>query len=111
MGTILHDCPQHKFGHAEIVLSSHGPILIYQISSKCTRILVDIQGKMPTDMNKFMKEEILPELPGKKINLFLHYFFIPTIFLLLKMSYRDVLKKQSRWKDFGLCQTAFYQLL
>lgn len=64
VGTILHKCPQYKHGHAEIVLSKNGPILIYQISSECTRILVDIQGKMPTDVTKFMKEKVLPELPS-----------------------------------------------
>ena len=65
MGIILRDCPQHKFGHAEIVLSSHGPILIYKISSTSTRILIDIKGEMPADLKKFMMKQILPELPGK----------------------------------------------
>ena len=64
VGTILHNCPQNKQGHAEIVLSSHGPVLIYQISSESTRILVDIRGKIPADITEFMKEKILPELPG-----------------------------------------------
>lgn len=74
VGAILHNCPQYKMGHAEIVLSLFGPVLIYQISSECTRILVDICGKMPTDMATFMKENILPELPGNKNDLI--YFSI-----------------------------------
>ena len=65
-GVILHQCPQYKTGFAEIVLPTGGlgPILIYQISSTCTRILVDIQGKMPSDVKQYMKEKVAPELPG-----------------------------------------------
>jgi len=64
VGTILHKCPQFKLGHAEIVLSTHGPILVYKISSECTRILVDIQDKMTDNIYDYMKDNILPELPG-----------------------------------------------
>ena len=66
-GIILQNCPQYKAGHAEIVLPTKGsgPILIYQISSTCTRILIDIMGKMPSDIKEFMKEKVAPELPGK----------------------------------------------
>ena len=63
-GTIMHDCPQHKSGHAEILLTSHGPVLVYQISSTATRILIDIQGKWPSDIALFMKQEIAPQLTG-----------------------------------------------
>lgn len=61
----MHNCPQYKSGHAEIVLTSKGPVLVYQISDKDTRILIDIQGKVPKDLKQFMKEHILPQLPGK----------------------------------------------
>lgn len=65
-GVILHHCPQYKTGYAEIVLPKGGlgPLLIYQISSTCTRILVDIQRKMPSDMKQYMKDKIAPEVPG-----------------------------------------------
>ena len=65
-GVILHQCPQYKRGFAEIVLpvGGSGPILVYQISSTCTRVLVDIQGKMPLDVKQYMKETVAPELPG-----------------------------------------------
>ncbi len=64
-GIVMHKCPQIKKGHAEIVLSKNGPVLVYQISSKSTRILVDIQGKMPSEIKKYMLSTVLPELPGK----------------------------------------------
>ena len=64
VGVVMHNCPQYKPGHAEIVLGSAGPILIYQISSKATRILVDIQGKMPRDVKEFMHTQTGPQLPG-----------------------------------------------
>ena len=62
----MHKCPQHKPGHAEIVLTSLGPVLVYQISSVATRILVDIQGKLPSNIDKFMRDEIAPQLTGNK---------------------------------------------
>ena len=64
-GLVMHNCPQIKEGHAEIVLSKNGPILVYQISSHSTRILVDIQGKMPSDTKEYMLTTVLPELPGE----------------------------------------------
>ena len=64
-GVVMHNCPQIKEGHAEIVLSRNGPILVYQISSECTRILVDIQGKMPSEIKEYMLSTVLPELPGE----------------------------------------------
>lgn len=64
-GLIMENCPQFKCGHAEIVLANTGPILIYQISSNETRILVDIQGKMPSDLKEYIRTIILPQLPGK----------------------------------------------
>lgn len=64
VGVIMHDCPQHKPGHAEIILTSMGPVLVYQISSSATRILIDIRGKMPSNINQFLKDEITPHLTG-----------------------------------------------
>ena len=66
-GVILRNCPQYKTGFAEIVLPTgkSGPILIYQISSTCTRILVDIRGKMPSDVKGYMRDTVAPEFPGQ----------------------------------------------
>lgn len=65
VGLVMHNCPQHKSGHAEIILTPKGPVLVYQISSSDTRILIDIHGKMPSNTGQFLKDEILPYLTGK----------------------------------------------
>jgi squalene monooxygenase len=64
-GLILTGCPQFKTGFAEIALpmGGSGPILVYQISSTCTRVLVDIRGKMPSDVKQYMVDTVAPELP------------------------------------------------
>lgn len=64
-GLIMKDCPQFKDNHAELVLADPSPILIYQIASHDTRVLVDIPGQMPRDIKKYMLEKILPQLPSK----------------------------------------------
>ena len=69
-GTIVHNCSQYKKGYAGIILSAGdvGPMLLYQISSTETRILVDIV-KMPSDPKKYMKEKVAPQLPSRFINI------------------------------------------
>ncbi|XP_044149158.1 LOW QUALITY PROTEIN: squalene monooxygenase [Bufo gargarizans] len=64
VGCILKDSPQFKANHAELVLANPSPILIYQISSNETRVLVDIRGEMPKNLKEYMLENILPQLPG-----------------------------------------------
>ncbi|KAB5532981.1 hypothetical protein PHYPO_G00126300 [Pangasianodon hypophthalmus] len=63
VGCLMKDCPQFKSNHAELVLANPSPILIYQISSNETRILVDIRGEMPRDLSEYMVEKIYPQLP------------------------------------------------
>ncbi|KAF5904252.1 squalene monooxygenase, partial [Clarias magur] len=63
VGCLMKDCPQFKSNHAELVLANPSPILIYQISSNKTRILVDIRGDMPRDLTGYMVEKIHPQLP------------------------------------------------
>lgn len=63
------DCPQFKANHAELVLADPSPVLIYQISSSQTRVLVDIRGEMPHSLSEYMAEKIYPQLPG---NLYYH---------------------------------------
>ena len=65
VGTLMHDCPQVKANHAELVLASPSPVLVYQISSKDTRVLVDIRGNMPRDLKGHLIKHVLPQLPGK----------------------------------------------
>lgn len=63
VGLIMKNCPQAKANHAELVLAESSPILIYQISSNSTRILVDIQGDLPRDLKTYFTEVIYPQLP------------------------------------------------
>ena len=65
VGVVLHNCPQYTAGHAEIILTPKGPVLVYQISSSATRILIDIRGKMPANIKEFLEDEILPHLTGE----------------------------------------------
>ncbi|NWZ22895.1 ERG1 monooxygenase, partial [Asarcornis scutulata] len=63
VGCILKDASQFKANYAELVLAKTSPVLIYQISSTETRVLVDIRGKMPKNLKEYMIENIHPQLP------------------------------------------------
>ncbi|XP_054897755.1 squalene monooxygenase [Poeciliopsis prolifica] len=63
VGCLMKDCPQFKANHAELVLANPSPVLVYQISSSHTRVLVDIKGEMPRDLPGYMAERIHPQLP------------------------------------------------
>ncbi|XP_053322418.1 squalene monooxygenase [Spea bombifrons] len=63
VGCILKNSPQFKANHAELVLANPSPVLIYQISSTETRVLVDIRGEMPKNLKEYMLEKICPQLP------------------------------------------------
>ncbi|KAM6349698.1 squalene monooxygenase [Podargus strigoides] len=63
VGCILKNAPQFKANHAELVLAKTSPVLIYQISSTETRVLVDIRGEMPKNLKEYMIEKIHPQLP------------------------------------------------
>ncbi|NXE48639.1 ERG1 monooxygenase, partial [Casuarius casuarius] len=63
VGCILKDAPQFKANYAELVLAKTSPVLIYQISSTETRVLVDIRGEMPKNLKEYMIENIHPQLP------------------------------------------------
>ncbi|OXB82939.1 UNVERIFIED_CONTAM: hypothetical protein H355_009849 [Colinus virginianus] len=63
VGCILKDAPQFKTNYAELVLAKTSPVLIYQISSTETRVLVDIRGEMPKNLKEYMLESVHPQLP------------------------------------------------
>uniref|UniRef100_A0A8C6TU10 Squalene monooxygenase n=1 Tax=Neogobius melanostomus TaxID=47308 RepID=A0A8C6TU10_9GOBI len=63
VGCLMKNCPQFKANHAELVLANPSPILIYQVSSTQTRVLVDIRGEMPRSLSDYMVERVLPQLP------------------------------------------------
>nr|QFF91438.1 squalene epoxidase isoform 3 [Potamotrygon motoro]QFF91439.1 squalene epoxidase isoform 4 [Potamotrygon motoro] len=72
VGCIMKDMPQFKPNHAELVLADPSPILVYQISSNETRVLVDIRGEMPRHLKDYMIEKIYPQLPEHIKEPFLH---------------------------------------
>lgn len=63
VGLLMNKCPQYKDNHAELVLMDPSPVLVYQISSEHTRILVDVRGPMPKDLKGHLAENILPNMP------------------------------------------------
>ncbi|CAG5121073.1 unnamed protein product [Candidula unifasciata] len=63
VGLLMHHCPQKVSNHAELVLAHPSPVLVYQISSECTRVLVDVRGVMPKDIKEFLLTSICPQLP------------------------------------------------
>ena len=66
-GTIMVDCPQSLSNHAELVLAKPSPVLIYQISSHDTRVLVDVRGQIEGNMKDHMLNNIAPQMPGKSL--------------------------------------------
>ncbi|XP_055019840.1 squalene monooxygenase [Boleophthalmus pectinirostris] len=63
VGCLMKNCPQFRANHAELVLANPSPVLIYQISSRETRVLVDIRGEMPRNLSDYMVEKVHPQLP------------------------------------------------
>ncbi|KAK2498793.1 hypothetical protein MC885_007578 [Smutsia gigantea] len=63
VGFLMKNVPQFKANHAELILANPSPVLIYQISSNETRVLVDIRGEIPRNLREYMVEKIYPQLP------------------------------------------------
>ncbi|XP_077384299.1 squalene monooxygenase [Festucalex cinctus] len=63
VGCLMKDCPQFKANHAELVLANPSPVLVYQISSSHTRVLVDVRGEMPRNLPQYLAEKVYPQLP------------------------------------------------
>lgn len=67
VGLLLKNCalPHPNYGH--VILAQPCPILLYQIGTSDTRMLVDIPNPMPKisngDMNTYLEEQIGPQLP------------------------------------------------
>uniref|UniRef100_A0A2K5E7Q1 Squalene monooxygenase n=1 Tax=Aotus nancymaae TaxID=37293 RepID=A0A2K5E7Q1_AOTNA len=63
VGFLMKNAPQFKANHAELILANPSPVLIYQISSSETRVLVDVRGEMPRNLREYMVENIYPQVP------------------------------------------------
>ena len=60
----MKDCAQMRANHAELVLAEPSPVLVYQISSNETRVLVDMRNGMPRDIRSHLVDHVAPQMPG-----------------------------------------------
>jgi len=65
VGLLMTNCPQYEVNHAELVLADPSPVLVYQISSTETRVLVDMRSGMPRDIRSHLVENVAPQMPGR----------------------------------------------
>ncbi|KAG0320558.1 Squalene epoxidase [Dissophora globulifera] len=67
VGLVLKDAVLPFPNHGHVVLATPSPILLYQISSTETRILIDIPGKLPSvstgALRSYLETIIHPQLP------------------------------------------------
>ncbi|RCH77538.1 Squalene epoxidase, partial [Rhizopus stolonifer] len=67
VGFIIKDLELPLPNHGHVILAKPSPILMYQISTRDTRVLVDIPGKLPSSsdgsLKKYMENIVAPELP------------------------------------------------
>jgi len=64
VGLLMNNCPQIRANHAELVLAEPSPVLVYQISSTETRVLVDMRNGTPHDLRSHLMHHIAPQMPG-----------------------------------------------
>ncbi|BFZ54244.1 Squalene epoxidase [Savitreella phatthalungensis] len=67
VGFVLKDADIPNPNHGHVILDGSSPVLVYQIGTHDTRILVDIKGQLPSnsngDLKRYMLEDVLPTLP------------------------------------------------
>ncbi|KAJ1567596.1 Squalene epoxidase, partial [Nowakowskiella sp. JEL0078] len=72
---VLNDVVLPIPNHGNVILANPSPILLYQIGTHDTRILVDIPGKLPSQttsaMKDYMNEFVCPQLPKQVQSSFL----------------------------------------
>jgi len=53
--------------HGHVILAKPSPVLMYQIGTHDTRVLVDVPGKLPSvstgELKKYLQGTVAPELP------------------------------------------------
>ncbi|KAI9206578.1 squalene epoxidase-domain-containing protein [Polychytrium aggregatum] len=65
VGMVLKNCNLPYKHHGHVILCKPSPVLLYQIGTDDTRILMDVPGKMPTggELKTYLKDTIGPQLP------------------------------------------------
>ncbi|KAF9483043.1 squalene epoxidase [Pholiota conissans] len=65
VGAILEDARLPIPNHGTVALvKGFGPVLLYQISEHDTRMLVDVKGRLPSDVKGHILKNIVPQLPS-----------------------------------------------
>ncbi|KAJ4485590.1 squalene epoxidase [Lentinula aciculospora] len=65
VGVILNDATLPYQYHGTVCLTdSAGPVLLYQIGTHDTRMLVDVKAPVPSDLKGHILEKIVPQLPS-----------------------------------------------
>lgn len=59
----LHDAAMPNPFHGHVILGNNAPILLYQISSRSTRALIDVRGKVPAAEMRSHLQSRLADLP------------------------------------------------
>ncbi|KAI7867051.1 squalene epoxidase-domain-containing protein [Mucor mucedo] len=67
VGFVLKDLELPLPNHGHVILANPSPVLMYQISTHDTRVLVDVPGKLPSvstgELRAYMENIVAPELP------------------------------------------------
>ncbi|KAG0162978.1 Squalene epoxidase [Apophysomyces sp. BC1034] len=67
VGFVMKDLQLPLPHHGHVVLAKPAPVLMYQIGTHDTRVLVDVPGQLPSvsngDLKKYLLEVVAPELP------------------------------------------------
>ncbi len=67
VGMVLKNALLPAPNHGHVILGAKSPVLVYQISTHDTRMLVDIQGKLPSAssgaLKTYLEDIVLPGLP------------------------------------------------
>ncbi|KAJ3869241.1 squalene epoxidase-domain-containing protein [Lentinula novae-zelandiae] len=65
VGVILNDATLPYQYHGTVCLTeSAGPVLLYQIGTHDTRMLVDVKAPVPSDLKSYILEKVVPQLPS-----------------------------------------------
>ncbi|KZP19679.1 squalene epoxidase-like protein [Athelia psychrophila] len=65
VGAVLEDAVLPIDKHGTVVLvKGFGPVLLYQIAARDTRILIDVKMPLPADLKQHILTNILPQLPA-----------------------------------------------
>lgn len=73
-GVMMHNAKQGLYRHLELVLAEPSFVINYQVSTTCTRALVDLPtyyAPMPTDIKAYLKDVVYPRMPDNLAPAFL----------------------------------------